>query len=597
MQNPDVFQGDFLFVNKNATNVKSRSPYEAFTIGSHVCGQYARWRKVARVKPRGITHIPQSELMRIRRNPNDVKGDKDRTADITVDEFSNRRDYERENRAIRSRSSLTQLSSISSSTMRGSSKSVISEANEEAETARPAVKHLSDHLTDSNAEASRLVRLRPKEHSEVSHRTLWPSPRTILQKGNSDPFSAAVLSITPARSFLMNIWEDVYLGIIWPVDADVALRAPALIAWQNDARDVVASKARLQGLFTWTLMLQICSLPESSNRSKMLTEYLVHKKKCLESLRWDLSQGESLLNIVPVLLHLAGAEFYAGDLSVAMIHFTAAKAMVESCGGLRALPWALQSLVIFADMALSKGKTEPVLFAVEQWNPGSILPYLSRAEAEVLALSPHLIGSSHYELPESVMDVFRDYEELLAVYELVDAIPNQFRRTELLRWAQLRQYALNSGVTERRRDIAAAPVATESRASEIITCIAVDYFQQLFWHIRYKARSRHVLFHHPRPSFNELLPNKDLVSPHLKLWIYFLAATVEQIDCSHYPGEKRGHAERFLALTEKFGLRSAQDLRRIFNYFLYDSGTLDRYLVALLEMAENPAYYKDEVPT
>jgi len=50
---------------------------------------------------------------------------------------------------------------------------------------------------------------------------------------------------------------------------------------------------------------------------------------------------------------LTGAEFYSGDLNTATVHFIALRAMVESSGGLQALPWAMQKLVIVADMTLS----------------------------------------------------------------------------------------------------------------------------------------------------------------------------------------------------------------------------------------------------
>src|SRR5437588_496684 len=77
MEDPKFFQGDFLFVNKNATNLKSRSPEEAFTIGSHLFGRYARWRKVARVKPRRVTYFAQPRLPRIAPTSNYVDEEKD----------------------------------------------------------------------------------------------------------------------------------------------------------------------------------------------------------------------------------------------------------------------------------------------------------------------------------------------------------------------------------------------------------------------------------------------------------------------------------------------------------------------------------------
>lgn len=574
---PQFFQGNFLFVNKNATNLKSRSPDEAFTIGSHIFGRYARWRKVARVKPRRVTYFAQPVTKAAAKGATAVRNDERRTT------------------TPRSRTSPAPVSSTTRSTMRRPSEPSTVGRNQEVEAPQGSAGSDSKHALDPCALAVRSTRARLKQHSELLNRSLQASLRSPLQKGNSDPFSAAVLPITPFMAFLINVWQRVYLETVWPIDASAASRAPALLSWQNDCRDVIANKARLHALLTWTLMLQISSLPKSSNRAELLLEFFIHKDKCLESLRRELSQGVTHLNMVPVLWHLTGAEFYSGDLNTAIVHFSALKSMVESCGGLQALPWAMQKLVVVADMTLSQVKMEPLLFSVEQWDPGSIFPNLSNAEAQTLARSPRLTGNSHFELPESVTDIFRDYRELLAVYELVETMPDEFRKTELLCWAQFRQYALNSRVTKRRIDIAVAPIAMGRLTSELCICVAVDYFQQLLWHTRHKARTEHVPFHHPRPSFDVLLPNKDLVSPHLTLWIYFLAATVEQIDCCRGQRKETGHAHRFFALTKKFGLRSAQDLRRIFNDFLYHSETLDRYLVALLARAEEPLYGTEEV--
>jgi hypothetical protein len=597
MDDPQAFQGSFLFVNKNATNLKSRSPDEAFTIGSHVFGRYARWRKIARVKPRRVTYFAQPRLLRIPPNSNDVDEEKDVISKAAAKGATGVRNDGKQTTIPRSRTGSAPGSSTTKSAMRRPSESSTLGRNQEAEALQGSAGSDSEHALNPSVLPVRSTRARIEQHSELLNRSLQSSLRSPLQKGNSDPFSAAVLPITPFMASLINVWQGVYLETVWPIDAGAAWRAPALLSWQNDCRDMIASKARLHGLLTWTLMLQIGSLPESPKRAELLLQFLIHKNKCLESLRRDLSQGATNLTMVPVLWHLTGAEFYSGDLNTATVHFTALKAMVESCGGLQALPWAMRTLVVVADMTLSQVKTEHLLFSTDQWDPGSIFAKLSNAEAQTLARSPHLTGNSHSELPESITGIFRDYWELLAVYELVDAIPDGFRRTELLCWAQLRQYALNSRVTKRRVDIAAAPIAMGQRTTELCTCVAVDYFQQLIWRTRHKARTKHIPFHHPRPSFDDLLPNKGLVSPHLSLWIYFLAATVEQIDrCGGRRKETR-HAHRFFTLTRKFGLRLAQDLRCIFNDFLYHSETLDPYLIALLARAEEPLFGTEEVMT
>ena len=313
MEDPEVFQGNFLFVNKNATNVKSRSPDEAFTIGSHVCGEYARWRRVARVKPGRITQFAHSGLPRTLRTSDDVNGEKDGAIKVNVEDFPNARSEETRTHW---RNTPPPVLGTTRSVTGRSTKSSTSGTDEEAEAAQTSARFPGNYAPDSNAEAFMLTRTRTKQRCEVPDRSLWPSPRTILQKGNSDPFSAAALPISASISSLINVWQGVYLETVWPVDAGAASRTPALLSWQNDCRDAIADKARLHALLTWTLMLQISSLPESSNRSKLLLEYFAYKNKCLESLRWDLSHGASHLNMVPVLWHLVSCSVPSNHISV-----------------------------------------------------------------------------------------------------------------------------------------------------------------------------------------------------------------------------------------------------------------------------------------
>ena len=122
MEDPGVFQGNFLFVNKNATNVKSRSPDEAFTIGSHVCGKYARWRKVARVKPKRSIQFPRSGLSKAQLNLCDVYGEKTGVNQVAVEELHSATNHETVPCATRWRSGGARFSSISSSVKRQSSK-------------------------------------------------------------------------------------------------------------------------------------------------------------------------------------------------------------------------------------------------------------------------------------------------------------------------------------------------------------------------------------------------------------------------------------------------------------------------------------------
>ena len=152
----------------------------------------------------------------------------------------------------------------------------------------------------------------------------------------------------------------------------------------------------------------------------------------------------------------------------------------------------------------------------------------------------------------------------MAVYGLVHTIPGGSRRTKLLCWAQLRQYALNSRATERRIEIKTESRASGNRTSELCTYLAIDCFQQLIWRTGHKTRTDQGHFHHPQPLFNDFLPDEDLVGFQLTLWIHFLAATVEQVNNYHGQQKGTGHAHRFFVLMKESGMLSA---RRVFEAF------------------------------
>src|SRR5271170_1491985 len=117
MEDPQFFQGNFLFVNKNATNLKSKSPDEAFTIGSHIFGRYARWRKVARVKPRRVTFFAQPGL------PNYVNEEKDHVTKAAAKGATVVRNDERRTTIPRSRTGPAPVSGTTRSAMRRLSES------------------------------------------------------------------------------------------------------------------------------------------------------------------------------------------------------------------------------------------------------------------------------------------------------------------------------------------------------------------------------------------------------------------------------------------------------------------------------------------
>lgn len=43
-----------------------------------------------------------------------------------------------------------------------------------------------------------------------------PRPMTMLQHGNSDPFSASSVQITPFNNYLINSWQNIFVQTVYP---------------------------------------------------------------------------------------------------------------------------------------------------------------------------------------------------------------------------------------------------------------------------------------------------------------------------------------------------------------------------------------------
>jgi hypothetical protein len=106
---------------------------KAFTIGSHVFGRYARWRKVARVRPRRVTYFAKPGLPRIPPYSNYVDEEKDHITKAAAKGVTAVRNDERRTTIPRSRTGPVPVSSTTRSAVRRPSESSTVVRNQEAE--------------------------------------------------------------------------------------------------------------------------------------------------------------------------------------------------------------------------------------------------------------------------------------------------------------------------------------------------------------------------------------------------------------------------------------------------------------------------------
>lgn len=212
----------------------------------------------------------------------------------------------------------------------------------------------------------------------------------------------------------------------------------------------------------------------------------------------------------------------------------------------------------------------------DEWDPGFVAPILRRTEAETLAAISLTQQPIHESIPSRLIDTFLSYREISAVHRIAADTQDSSRLTALLLWAQMRQYALSTRVTNIKAVLDGLPDSAE-KFIEKATCVAVDYFLQILWLKNHTERTVIAPFHHPEGSFEILQGVAQLEMSPLTLWILFVAATVELIL------RQRGQtsivfAKKFKAMLQGLQLRPLGQVRGSLSQFLYQDEIFDQYL-------------------
>ena len=290
------YQGRYSFINRDASNIKHRSSDEAYAVGSHIAARYTRWSKISRLRVSYITRPKLTTQPIVReRSENATTAD---DAETCPTQSTSSGTYGRQQR-------ISQRKTVSTATQAGK------------RALQPLVRQTS------------------------------PSPTTLMQHGNSDPFSTSSVEITPLNSYLIKTWQNIFMQTVYPSEV---LKRVSITSDEN--ADIIACPERIHCMLAWALMLQHSAMPNSQAKKNLEMEALNHKSAGMNSLRRKLPTMAKLTAIRAVW-HLLGAEFYAGNYATAQTHFQALVNMVKSMGGLGSLPWQLRKLIVVADMTLS----------------------------------------------------------------------------------------------------------------------------------------------------------------------------------------------------------------------------------------------------
>jgi hypothetical protein len=182
-------------------------------------------------------------------------------------------------------------------------------------------------------------------------------------------------------------------------------------------------------------------------------------------------------------------------------------------------------------------------------------------------------------VPKCLIDSFEANRELLAVHH-VAAVVDSSRKLNLLRWADLRQYALRTRTAETK---AAFDKISDvyDLSIERALCFAMDYFSQIIWLKDHPQRTVLSPFCHWDDAFDTLQAVTKLETSSLTLWIIFIAATVEVMLL------RRDHqtslfARAFTMSVNRLKFRACEETRHALLAFLYQEKIFDPYLELLM---------------
>ena len=220
-------------------------------------------------------------------------------------------------------------------------------------------------------------------------------------------------------------------------------------------------------------------------------------------------------------------------------------------------------------------------------------PILLVSEMEILTADVQIQPPLHASVPRQLTDIFLAYRELLAVHHLATAAgvvaQDPSRLTTLLCWAQMREYALSTRVTNLKKSLLdeLSASAENNKNTEQATCVAVDYFIQILWLESHAERTTFAPFHHSDGSAEILEAvafslEETMPSP-LTLWILFVAATVEFIVGKRGQQRSSIFVDKFRASLRGLGLCSFGRVRGVLEGFLFEREPFERYLLALVE--------------
>ena len=331
-----------------------------------------------------------------------------------------------------------------------------------------------------------------------------PSPLIPIQKGNSDPFNATALPLTPEYAELLRFAADFRTKLVWPTEATLRKsHGPLLESNVASYQACLSTTATMHGLFAYSWSWLARLNPELAPTYRKKADK--HSNDAVKELQGLLASNQDVGTLQAMLqatIYLACVESHRSNFDNTMTHLNASKRILDLVGGLRALHWVHQEAIINVFITFAGNTRSRPALHPNEWDPGSLKlqRWWQRRQRRGLlrpsstALTLHVDAAQREEVHSSspISSIFVALRELVIVQNLkIQYAKDDSPEVNLMfRWSLRRRYAIRGHILLYWCDLtdgtnAVDPpttinphITTVKRASiEICMCLATKLFE------------------------------------------------------------------------------------------------------------------------
>lgn len=282
----------------------------------------------------------------------------------------------------------------------------------------------------------------------LADRSLVPSPCNLLGKGNSDPFNAATIRITPAAHELLFLASQFSLFWAWPVSVSAIFLRRAKEDFLTDLQDSLSHDAHLHTILAAGAYVKEDSfdLAETSPPQRAI-QHKIHAMACLRKALAKPSWPTANNTLITVL-RLFSLEFWAGNYHAAELHHRAAREFVQK----HKFPgWHDSATFFVSDVWLAGALLRKPLTCSSNWTPG---PWTGQSIARSFPAVQTSSISIHVSIPESLRGAFIEIWEIVSIKQQLERL-SENDKFHVVNWIDTLSAAIKGKLLETFADLAA----------------------------------------------------------------------------------------------------------------------------------------------